>query len=97
MRERSRLIECVRLLLNQRQVVQRIEDHVLAFMAGCVPGDRLACAGNHYFMHISFDQYCAVATANRRRGSKRSDLRGHVPTSRSKTEMADHFLNRTST
>lgn len=67
MRERSRLIEWVRLLLNQRQVAQRINDHVLTFMAAWVPGDHLVCPRNHYFMHISFDQHFAVAMVSRRR------------------------------
>ena len=57
----SGLIERPRLLFEQRQIVQRIEDHSLAFIAARMPCDDLAGAGNHHFMHEALHQNLTVS------------------------------------
>ena len=51
--KRSRLVQCSRLLFEQGQVVQRIEDDCLSFLAAFVPGDHLAATGDHDLMHVA--------------------------------------------
>ncbi len=54
------LIQSPRLLFEQRQIVQRI-DNRLAFIAARVSCDDLAGAGNHHFMHKTLHQNLTVA------------------------------------
>ena len=51
------LIEGACLLFEQRQIVQRIEDHGFAFIAARVPGDDLARAGDRHFMDVAPHQH----------------------------------------
>ena len=63
--QRGRLIQGVDLLLDQRQVMDRIEDHVLAVVAARVPCHDLAAAANHDRADIAPDPDIAVATGDR--------------------------------
>ena len=63
--QRCRLIQGVDLLLDQRQVMDRIEDHILAVVAAWVPCDDLAAAANHDRADIAPDPDIAVATGDR--------------------------------
>ena len=59
--EWSGLVQSPRLLFEQRQIVQRIEDHRLAFIAALVSCDDLAGAGNHHFVHEALHQNLTVS------------------------------------
>src|SRR3546814_8006788 len=53
--ERRCLIQRIDLLLDQRQVMHRIEDDVFPFPAPGMAGDDLATAANHHFVDITPD------------------------------------------
>src|SRR5260370_25112200 len=59
--QRSSLIQCSRLLFEQRQVVQWIEDNGLAFVTARMPGDDLAGAGDHHFVDVALHPYLAIS------------------------------------
>ena len=65
--QRRRLVERVGLLLQQRQVVQRVEDHVFAFIAPRMARDHFAFRADHHFMHEPFHQHFAVSPLHRHR------------------------------
>ena len=58
--QRGRLVERVDLLLDQRQVVQRIEHEVLALVGARMPGDDLRAAGDHHLVHVAAHEHLAV-------------------------------------
>ena len=65
--QRRSLVQRVRLLLQQRQVMQRVEDHVFAFIASWMARDHLAAGADHHFMHEPFHQHFAVSPLDRHR------------------------------
>jgi hypothetical protein len=65
--ERSGLVQRTEFLLEQRQVVQRVEDEVLARVRALVPGDDLGPAGDHHLLDIALHQHRAVAVGGRHR------------------------------
>ena len=65
--QRRRLVESADLLLEQRQVMQRVEDEVLALVGARMPGDHLGAAGDHHLVDIAADQNLAVAVGGRHR------------------------------
>ena len=65
--QRRRLVQRVDLLLDQRQVVHRIEDHVLAVVAPGMAGDDLAAAADHHLVDVAADPDVAVAVGDRHR------------------------------
>src|ERR1017187_9711075 len=64
--EWSRLVQSPRLLFEQRQIVQRIEDYRLAFIAALVSCDDLAGAGNHPFVNEALHQNLTVSVLDRK-------------------------------
>jgi hypothetical protein len=48
--QRSRLIQYPSLLFEQGQIVQRVEDHRLTFIATVMPGDEFTRTGDHHLM-----------------------------------------------
>ncbi len=65
--QRGGLVERVDLLLDQRQVVQRIEHEVLPLVGAGMPGDDLRAAGDDHLVHVAADQHLAVPEARRHR------------------------------
>ena len=65
--QRRRLVQRADLLLEQRQVVDRIEDHVLAVVAPGMAGDDLAAAADHHLVDVAPDPDVAVAIGDRHR------------------------------
>jgi hypothetical protein len=66
-RQRRRLVERTRLLLQEREVMQRVEDEVLAGVGAPVAGDLLAAADDLHPVDIAADQHRAVAVGGRDR------------------------------
>jgi hypothetical protein len=66
-RQRRRLVERTRLLLQEREVMQRVEDEVLAGVGAPVAGDLLAAADDRHPVDIAADQHRAVAVGGRHR------------------------------
>src|SRR5262249_29538545 len=60
-----RLVESADLVFEQRQVMQRIENEVLALVGASMPGDHLNPAGDHHLLDIIADQHLAVAVGGR--------------------------------
>jgi hypothetical protein len=58
--QRSGLIQRPRLLFQQGQIVQRIEDHRLTFITALMPGDNFPGAGDHHFVHVALHPYLAM-------------------------------------
>src|ERR1700732_540264 len=58
----SRLI-----VFEQSQVMQRVEDEVLALVGARMTGDHLGPAGDHHLMDVAADQNLAVAVGSRYR------------------------------
>lgn len=65
--ERRRLIERVRLALQQGQVVDGIEDQLFALVAASMPGDPLGAATDDHVIDVGFHQHLAMAVARRNR------------------------------
>jgi len=63
--ERGRLVERADFALDERQVVQGIEDQILTLIGSFVAGDDLGDAADHDPIHISPDQYLAMAVGHR--------------------------------
>ncbi len=61
------LIERADLLLQQRPVMQRVEDELLALARARVPGDDLCPTGDHHLCDIALHQHRAVAIGGRHR------------------------------
>ena len=55
--QRRGLIQRTGLLLEQGQVVQRIEDDRLAFITAPVACDHFTATGDHHFVHVALDPY----------------------------------------
>src|ERR1035438_5845338 len=68
MSKRRSLGKRIRLLLQQRQVMQWIAYHVFAFIAPRVACDHLARRADHHFMHEPFHQHFAVPPTHRHPG-----------------------------
>ena len=62
-----RLIESADLLFEQRQVMQRVEDKVLALVRARMTGDCLGPAADHHLVDIAADHHLAVAVGGRYR------------------------------
>ena len=65
--ERRGLVQRVGLLLDQRQVVQRIEHEVLALVGARMARDHLRAAGDHDLVHVAADQDLPVPVGRRHR------------------------------
>ena len=65
--QRRGLVQRVDLLLDQRQVVQRIEHEVLPLVGAGMPGDDLRAAGDHHLVHVPAHEHLAVPKARRHR------------------------------
>src|SRR5271168_4004839 len=61
------LVESADLLFQQRQVMQRVEDKVLALVGARMTGDHLGPAGDHHLVDVAADQNLAVAVGGRHR------------------------------
>ena len=59
-----RLIQCTDLLLNQRQVMQRVEDQVLPLAGAPVTGNLLRPAGDDHLVHVAPNQHLTVAVSH---------------------------------
>ena len=60
-RQRRGLVEGADLLLDQGQVMQRVEDQVLAVVGPAVPGDHLGPAADHHLIDVAPDEHLTVA------------------------------------
>ncbi|MBC4018427.1 hypothetical protein H7965_24420 [Siccirubricoccus deserti] len=65
--ERGRLVQRADLALEQRQIVQRLEQHVLALVGPAVPGDYRRAATDHHLLDVAADQDLAVTIGDRHR------------------------------
>jgi hypothetical protein len=65
--QRCGLVQRADLPLQQRQVVQRVEDEVLALVGPGMTGDLRGAAGDYYFMDITADQHLTMAILGRHR------------------------------
>ena len=63
--ERCRLIQCIDLLFDQRQVMQGIEDDVLPLPTPGMAGDDLAAAADHHLTDIAPDPDILMAIGDR--------------------------------
>jgi len=63
--ERCRLIQCIDLLLDQRQVMYRIEDDVFPLPAPGMAGDDLATAADHHLIDLAAHPYILMAIGDR--------------------------------
>jgi len=63
--ERRRLIQSADLLLQQRQVMHWIEDHVRFLVRPGVPGDHLGAAANNDLVDIATDLHFVVSKGDR--------------------------------
>ena len=63
--ERGCLVERIGFLLDQRQVVQRIEHEVLALVGAGMARNRLGAAGDDDLMHVATDQHLLVPVGRR--------------------------------
>src|SRR5947208_1244729 len=61
--QRRCLVESADLLFEQRQVMQRVEDEVLALVGARMTGDHLGPAGDHHLLDIAADQEMARRVA----------------------------------
>src|SRR3546814_3936604 len=68
--ERSSLIQRVDLLLDQRQVMQRIEDDVFAFPAPRMAGDDLAAAADHHRVDVAANPDILMPVGDRDRSEE---------------------------
>src|ERR1017187_3101061 len=86
-RQRSCLVQSSRLLFEQGEVVQWIEDYRLAFIAALVPCDDFTATGDHHLVHVALHPYLAM-----------SELGGHgvvvrpVANQRQRTDAARDLL-----
>ena len=58
------LVEGADLLLDQGQVMQRVEDQVLAVVGPAVPGDHLGPAADHHLIDVAPDEHLTVAVGH---------------------------------
>ena len=65
--QRRGLIKCVELLLQQRQVVDRVEDEFIAIPAPGMAGNDFAPTANHHVMDISPDPDILMGKGDRHR------------------------------
>ena len=65
--QRRRLVESADLVFEQGQVMQRVEDKVLALVGARMTGDHLGPAGDHHLVDVAADQHLAVAVGGRHR------------------------------
>ncbi len=63
--QRRRLIQCADLLLQQRQIMHRIEDHVSFLVGPAVAGDHLCAAANDDLMDVAPDLNLVVCVGDR--------------------------------
>ena len=61
------LIERPHFLFEQRQIVQRVEDEVLAFVGAGMAGDHLGGAADEDLMDVTAHQHLAMAVGDRHR------------------------------
>ena len=59
-----RLAERAELVLDQRQIVQGVEDHILALVGTCVAGDDFEGAADHYPVDIAAHPHRAMAVGH---------------------------------
>ena len=65
--QRRRLVESADLLFEQRQVMQRVEDEVLALVGARMTRDHLGPAADHHLVDVAADQNLAVTIGGRHR------------------------------
>ena len=65
--EWRRLVQRPDLLLQERQVVQRIEDEVGAPVRSAMPGDLLAACGDHHLVDVALHDDLAMGVGDRHR------------------------------
>src|SRR5690606_12264267 len=65
--QRGSLVQRVGLLLDQRQIMQRVEDKVLLLPGTEMPCDYLRTAGNYHLMDVAAHQHLAMAIGTRDR------------------------------
>ena len=65
--QRRGLVERVDLLLDQRQVMQRVEHEVLALVGARMASDHLRAASDHHLVHVTAHKHLAVTEARRHR------------------------------
>ncbi len=61
------LIQRPHFLLEQRQIMQRIEDEVLALIGAPMAGDHLGSAADDHFMDVATHQHLAMTIGDRHR------------------------------
>src|ERR1035437_3161529 len=83
------LIQRIRLLLQQRQVVQRVEDHIFPLVAPPVPSNHLRSARDHYLVNVAFGQNFSVAPAHRH-----GIIVAAIPHQRQRTHSPGSFVAR---
>ena len=59
----GRLIQGIGLLLDQRQIMQRVEDEVLTLPRTPVPGDNFSSTGYDHLMHVATHQHLPVSVS----------------------------------
>ena len=65
--QRRRLVESADLLFEQRQVMQRVEDKILALVGARMTRDHLGPAADHHLVDVAADQNLAVTIGGRHR------------------------------
>ena len=63
--ERGCLVECIDLLLDQRQVMQRVEHEVLPLIGARMAGDGLRAPGDDHLVHVAAHDHLAMPEARR--------------------------------
>src|SRR5271169_6147578 len=85
-----RLVESADLAFEQSQVMQRVEDKVLAFIGAWMTGDHRGSTGDHHLMDIAADDHFPVAIGDSSGGasqwfSQLCSSRRTIPSSRGRT------------
>jgi hypothetical protein len=65
--QRRCLVESADFALKQSQVMQRVENEVLALVGAWMTGDHLSAAGDHHLVDVAADQNLAVPVGGRHR------------------------------
>jgi hypothetical protein len=65
--QRCRLVESADLVFEQCQVMQRVEDDVLALVGARMAGDHLGPAADHHLVDVAADQHVTMAVGGRHR------------------------------
>ena len=74
-RKRRRLVEGAGLVLDERQVMEWIEDELLALVGACVARDHLRTAADDHLVHVAADQHLAVSFSEDAPGSAWGEAR----------------------